>query len=145
MPRCGLLLVILAAATLGTQLGSSQSTPADPSQTRPPSHEAPTPKAAPRVIALEPSPIPRSLAKPERGLDSEALAVLRAISLCDPVACLGDGPQVVIVDGNWRLVPRRRPHPAFRSSRKRVTNSRPAKMPPRYSREILAEGQPGRL
>jgi hypothetical protein len=106
MPRCGLLLVTLTAATLAAQPGSNQSTAVDPSQTRPaapavskPDKDAQTPKS--ELVA---SPTPRSLALPQRGgLDPEAARLLSAISLCDPVACLGEGPKLVWVDGKWTI------------------------------------------
>ena len=106
MPRCGLWVVVLAAGTLHAQSASSQSTAVGPSQPRPASPAVPTPGEAPqsRKVELVASPIPRSLALPQRdGLDSEAASLLGSISLCDPVACLGEEPKLVIVDGKWRI------------------------------------------
>ena len=103
MPRCGLLLVTLAAATLYPQSGSNRATAVDPSQTRPTSAAAPTRNAAPQTpkIDLVASPIPGSLTRD--GLDDEAATLASSISLCDPVDCLGEAPKLVMVDGKWRI------------------------------------------
>jgi hypothetical protein len=105
MPRYGLLLVVLAAAMLDAQSGSNKPTSVDPSQTRPASRAASTPdetpqtpKVEPRVIPLEPSQIPSSLAQAQTDGFPGLLDVM-GISLCDPVACLGDAPKFVLVNG----------------------------------------------
>ena len=87
MPRLGLLLAVLAAATLDAQSGSKQPIAVDPA-----------PKVKSRVIALEPSPLPSTLAQPQTD-GFPGLTDVIGISLCDPVACLGDGPRFVLVDG----------------------------------------------
>lgn len=99
MPRCGLLLVVLAAAALDAQSGSNQPTVVDASQTQPASPAASTPDGAsqPRKVELVASPTPRSLALPTEGFPG--LRDVIGISLCDPFACLGDGPKFVLVDG----------------------------------------------
>lgn len=86
MPRWGLLLVVLGAATLDAQSQSNQ-----PTATQ-------TPKVERRVIALEPSPIPGSLAQPQTEV-FPGLKDVFGISLCDPIACLVDAPKFVLVDG----------------------------------------------
>lgn len=108
MPRCGLLLVVLAAATLGVQSGSSQSTALSPSQTPPAPPATPTPEVAsqsPKVmpvtarkVELVASPVPRSLDLPQ-GVAFPVLLDVTGIALCDPIPCRGDGPRFVLVDG----------------------------------------------
>ena len=93
MPRCGLLLVVLAAATLAAQ----STRPASPAASTP--RQTPqTPKVEPRLIPLEPSPIPRSLAQSQTD-GFPGLGDVIGISLCDPVACLGGAPKFVLVNG----------------------------------------------
>jgi hypothetical protein len=57
---------------------------------------------------LAPSALPRTLETPPRllerqGLSAEAVRLLGSISLCDPVACLGEAPRLALTAGQWTI------------------------------------------